>query len=109
MQNHLLQILTIIAMEKPVSLSAEHVRDEKVKVLRAIPPLEMSQVLLGQYTKSADGKYPGYLDDETVPKVQSFNKRDLSLRLSQQQSSTSSTSDGMVFHSSSNVGKVYFI
>jgi glucose-6-phosphate 1-dehydrogenase len=67
MQNHLLQILTIVAMEKPVTLSAEDVRNEKVKVLRAIPPLEIKKVLLGQYTKSADGKHPGYLDDPTVP------------------------------------------
>ncbi|KAI8898854.1 glucose-6-phosphate dehydrogenase [Globomyces pollinis-pini] len=68
MQNHLLQILTIVAMEKPVTLDAEDIRNEKVKVLRAIPPLKMDQVLLGQYQKSADGKEEGYLDDPTVPK-----------------------------------------
>ncbi|KAJ3408487.1 Glucose-6-phosphate 1-dehydrogenase [Chytridiales sp. JEL 0842] len=68
MQNHLLQILSIIAMEKPITLDAEDVRNEKVKVLRAIKPLKMSDVLLGQYTKSADGKELGYLDDPTVPK-----------------------------------------
>ncbi|KAG0023636.1 Glucose-6-phosphate 1-dehydrogenase [Podila clonocystis] len=67
MQNHLLQILTLIAMESPVSLGAEDVRDEKVKVLRFIPPIAKEDVLLGQYTKSADGKEPGYLDDKTVP------------------------------------------
>jgi glucose-6-phosphate 1-dehydrogenase len=68
MQNHLLQILTIVAMEKPVTLDAEDVRNEKVKVLRAIPPLTAEQVLLGQYSASADGKEPGYLEDPTVPK-----------------------------------------
>ncbi|KAG0277434.1 Glucose-6-phosphate 1-dehydrogenase [Linnemannia exigua] len=68
MQNHLLQILTLIAMEPPVSLGAEDVRDEKVKVLRYIPPIAKNDVLLGQYTKSEDGKEPGYLDDKTVPK-----------------------------------------
>ncbi|KAH9262050.1 glucose-6-phosphate dehydrogenase [Batrachochytrium salamandrivorans] len=67
MQNHLLQILTIVAMEKPASLSAEDVRDEKVKVLRAIQPLTVDDMILGQYTKSADGREPGYLDDPTVP------------------------------------------
>jgi glucose-6-phosphate 1-dehydrogenase len=67
MQNHLLQILTLVAMEKPVRLSAEDVRDEKVKVLKAIKPLEIGEVLLGQYTKSADGRHPGYRDDKTVP------------------------------------------
>jgi len=54
-------------MERPVSLDAEDVRDEKVKVLRAITPVEAKDVLLGQYTKSVDGTKPGYLDDKTVP------------------------------------------
>ncbi|KAI1318252.1 Glucose-6-phosphate 1-dehydrogenase [Mortierella claussenii] len=68
MQNHLLQILTLVAMEPPVSLGAEDVRDEKVKVLRFISPIEKDDILLGQYGKSEDGKEPGYLDDKTVPK-----------------------------------------
>ena len=67
MQNHLLQILTIVAMEHPISLDAEDVRNEKVKVLKSIPPLTLDDVILGQYTKSADGSLPGYLDDPTVP------------------------------------------
>lgn len=67
-QNHLLQVLAVTAMERPVSLGAEDVRDEKVKVLKSIRTLEMKDVLVGQYTKSADGKKPGYLDDQTVPK-----------------------------------------
>jgi glucose-6-phosphate 1-dehydrogenase len=66
LQNHLLQVLSIIAMERPVSFSAEDIRDEKVKVLRAIPPIEKKDTLLGQYV-SANGK-PGYLDDDTVPR-----------------------------------------
>ena len=68
MQNHLLQILSIVAMEKPVSLDAEDIRNEKVKVLRAIEPVVMEDVLLGQYTSRPDGSEPGYLDDPTVPK-----------------------------------------
>ncbi|RKP10348.1 glucose-6-phosphate 1-dehydrogenase-like protein [Thamnocephalis sphaerospora] len=68
MQNHLLQILSIIGMERPVTLDSEDVRDEKVKLLRAIRPLETDDVVLGQYTASADGKEEGYLDDKTVPK-----------------------------------------
>ncbi|KAF9915437.1 Glucose-6-phosphate 1-dehydrogenase [Lobosporangium transversale] len=67
MQNHMLQILTLVAMEPPVSLDAEDVRDEKVKVLRFIPPIQKDDILLGQYTASEDGKEPGYLDDEAVP------------------------------------------
>ncbi|KAG0268130.1 Glucose-6-phosphate 1-dehydrogenase [Actinomortierella ambigua] len=67
MQNHLFQVLSLIAMEPPASMSAEVIRDEKVKVLRAIEPVRESEVLLGQYGPSEDGVHPGYLDDETVP------------------------------------------
>eukprot|EP00245_Coleochaete_scutata_P012804 TRINITY_DN501_c2_g2_i1.p1 TRINITY_DN501_c2_g2~~TRINITY_DN501_c2_g2_i1.p1 ORF type:complete len:523 (+),score=91.19 TRINITY_DN501_c2_g2_i1:216-1784(+) len=59
-QNHLMQVLCLVAMEKPVSLSPEDIRDEKVKVLRCIEPIQDSDVVLGQYG--------GYLDDPTVPK-----------------------------------------
>ncbi|KAG9009586.1 Glucose-6-phosphate 1-dehydrogenase [Tulasnella sp. JGI-2019a] len=65
-QNHLTQILTILTMEQPVSLASEDIRDEKVKVLRAIPPIKKGDVLLGQYVAANDK--PGYLDDATVPK-----------------------------------------
>lgn len=66
MQNHLLQVLTLIGMERPVSAAPEDVRDEKVKVLKAISPIDPKNALLGQYSKSEDGKKPSYLDDETV-------------------------------------------
>jgi len=66
MQNHLMQILSLVAMESPVSLASEDVRDEKVKVLRSIPPLTLKDVVLGQYV--SDGKRPGYHDDKEVPK-----------------------------------------
>jgi glucose-6-phosphate 1-dehydrogenase len=66
MQNHLLQVLSLIAMERPVSLSPEDIRDEKVKVLKAIPPIVKENVLLGQYDKSEDGTKPAYVDDKTV-------------------------------------------
>lgn len=53
-QNHLLQVLALVAMEPPVSLEAESVRDEKVKLLKSIRPLHPSQVagnvVRGQYT-----------------------------------------------------------
>lgn len=67
MQNHLLQVLSLVAMEPPVSMSAEDVRDEKVKVLRCIPPIKLEEMVLGQYGTDATGKKPGYHDDETVP------------------------------------------
>lgn len=67
MQNHLLQMLAIVAMERPASLSAEDIRNEKVKVLRSINPARLGDLVLGQYSRSVDGNRPGYTDDETVP------------------------------------------
>ena len=73
-QNHLLQVLSLIAMEPPVSLEAESIRDEKVKLLRSIRPLRpddvAKQVVRGQYFAGAvDGKpVPGYRQE---PKVKS--------------------------------------
>ncbi|CAI6001176.1 unnamed protein product [Closterium sp. NIES-64] len=58
-QNHLMQVLCLVAMEKPVSVQPEDIRDEKVKVLRAIQPIREDEVVLGQYD--------GYTDDPTVP------------------------------------------
>lgn len=58
-QNHLLQVLCLVAMEKPISLKPEHIRDEKVKVLQSVLEIKDEEVVLGQYE--------GYTDDETVP------------------------------------------
>ncbi|XP_030589209.1 glucose-6-phosphate 1-dehydrogenase isoform X2 [Archocentrus centrarchus] len=71
MQNHLLQMLSLVAMEKPASTSSDDVRDEKVKVLKCIAPLSMSDVVLGQYVGDPEGEGDAklsYLDDPTVPK-----------------------------------------
>ncbi|KAI9125829.1 hypothetical protein K1719_003247 [Acacia pycnantha] len=70
MQNHLLQILALFAMETPVSLDAEDIRNEKVKVLRSMRPLQLKDVVVGQYKSQTKGnvKYPAYTDDKTVPK-----------------------------------------
>eukprot|EP01024_Parvocaulis_polyphysoides_P006243 TRINITY_DN11630_c0_g2_i1.p1 TRINITY_DN11630_c0_g2~~TRINITY_DN11630_c0_g2_i1.p1 ORF type:complete len:575 (-),score=75.89 TRINITY_DN11630_c0_g2_i1:281-2005(-) len=65
LQNHLLQIVSLFAMEAPVSLDAEDVRDEKVKVLRSMKPINMEDVVIGQYQGSKGNE--GYIDDETVP------------------------------------------
>lgn len=70
MQNHLLQILTLIAMEPPVSNDANEIKNEKVKVLRCIPAIELENTVLGQYVgnpKGTDDQKLGYLDDKTVP------------------------------------------
>jgi len=48
-QNHLLQILTNVAMEPPVRTDSESIRDEKVKVLKAIAPLRESNIVRGQF------------------------------------------------------------
>lgn len=70
MQNHLLQILALFAMETPVSLDAEDIRNEKVKVLRSMRQLKLEDVVVGQYKGHSKGgkSYPGYADDPTVPK-----------------------------------------
>lgn len=58
-QNHLIQVLAFVAMEKPVSVHPDDIRDEKVKVLRSARPVTEHHTVLGQYD--------GYLDDPTVP------------------------------------------
>jgi glucose-6-phosphate 1-dehydrogenase len=71
-QNHLLQVLSLIAMEPPVSLHAEAIRDEKVKLLRSIRPLGEAdvarQVVRGQYfAGTLDGELqPGYRQEARV-------------------------------------------
>ena len=49
MQNHLFQVLANLAMEPPVRTDSESIRDEKVKVLKAIPPLEAKNLVRGQF------------------------------------------------------------
>ena len=68
-QNHLIQILALIAIEQPVHPDARDIRDEKVKVLRSIAPLTMDDLVVGQYRASTNEgrKSPGYTEDETVP------------------------------------------
>ncbi|GAB6052772.1 glucose-6-phosphate dehydrogenase [Magnetospira thiophila] len=71
-QSHLLQLMALVAMEPPVSMAAEHLRDEKVKVLKAIRPITPSSVhahaFRGQYASGAiDGNpVPGYLEEPGV-------------------------------------------
>lgn len=64
-QNHLTQILALVAMEKPRTLAAEDIRDEKVALLRCVEPARPEDCVLGQYTAGAG--MPGYLEDPTVP------------------------------------------
>lgn len=69
-QNHLLQILTLIAMEPPASLDANSVRDEKLKVLKSLRPINASNIrentVRGQYTSGfvKGQEVPGYLEED---------------------------------------------
>jgi glucose-6-phosphate 1-dehydrogenase len=67
-QNHLTQLLALTAMEMPVAFEADAIRDEKAKVLRAIAPVQPSQVVFGQYTRSQidDRLISGYLEEPGV-------------------------------------------
>jgi len=48
-QNHLLQVVSLLAMEPPASYASDALRDEKVKVLQAVPPLDVRSIVRGQY------------------------------------------------------------
>lgn len=69
MQNHILQLLCLVAMEAPSSMDADAVRDEKLKVLRALAPVDPSNAgkvsVRGQYQAGAsqDGAVPSYLSE----------------------------------------------
>ena len=73
-QNHLLQILSLLAMEPPADLSADSIRDEKLKVLKALRPIDRTNVkdktVRGQYTAGfLNGQpVPGYLEEEDANK-----------------------------------------
>jgi glucose-6-phosphate 1-dehydrogenase len=61
-QNHLLQLLTLVAMEPPASFSASHLRNEKVKVLSAVQPMTPEQVS----ANTVRGQYKGYRKEDQV-------------------------------------------
>ena len=69
-QNHLMQLLCLVAMEPPNSLEAESIRDEKVKIVKALRPIDAASVkdhvVRGQYSQGViDGKtVPGYFDED---------------------------------------------
>jgi glucose-6-phosphate 1-dehydrogenase len=64
-QNHLLQIVTYLAMEAPAGMSADAIHDEQVKVLRTVRPLSPDQITIGQY-RGYRGE-PDVAKDSTVP------------------------------------------
>ncbi|NIJ09005.1 glucose-6-phosphate 1-dehydrogenase [Sphingomonas vulcanisoli] len=69
-QNHMLQLLALVAMEAPAQFSADAVRDEKVKVLRSLRPLDAAkESVIGQYAAGAIAgqPVPGYIDELGKP------------------------------------------
>ncbi|HEV3183037.1 MAG TPA: glucose-6-phosphate dehydrogenase [Steroidobacteraceae bacterium] len=64
MQNHLMEILALLTLEPPFNIEGESLRDEKVKVLRAVRPLTAAQVVRGQYIGYR--KEPGVAPDSNV-------------------------------------------
>jgi glucose-6-phosphate 1-dehydrogenase len=86
LQNHLLQILTFIAMEPPVNLEAKSIRNEKIKVLEALRPITLSNVeektVRGQYSAGfLKGRaVPGYLEEEGA-NVESTTESFVALRV----------------------------
>ena len=69
-QNHALQLLSLVAMEPPTSFHADLVRDEKAKLLRAVRPLDPeTDAVRGQYAAGWVGgeQVPGYREEEGVP------------------------------------------
>jgi len=74
-QNHMMQMLSLAAMEPPISFEADHVRDEKVKLLNSIRPYPIHEIgkwmVRSQYSKGTidEQTVPGYLEEEDIPKT----------------------------------------
>ncbi len=75
-QNHLMQLLCLIAMEPPSRFEAGAVRDEKLKVIRALQPVDHHHIVRGQYDAGPDG--PSYREDVGDPR--SFTESFVALR-----------------------------
>jgi glucose-6-phosphate 1-dehydrogenase len=70
LQNHLTQLLALVAMEAPHSFDAEAIRDEKVQLLKSVRSLDLEEVVLAQYGpgESDEGTMVGYHDEDDVPR-----------------------------------------
>ncbi len=85
-QNHTMQLLSLVAMEPPVSLSPEDIRDEKVKLLKAIQPVTLKpdggDVIRAQYIEGlvAGGRVSAYTQEEGIP-ADSFTETYAAIRL----------------------------
>ena len=71
-QNHMLQMLSLVAMESPISFEGDHIRDEKVKLLKSIRPIDVNKLnelcVRGQYTSGQinGSKVNGYMEEPGV-------------------------------------------
>ena len=63
-QNHILQLVCLVAMEPPSHFDANQVRDEKLRVLKALRPLQAEDIMRGQY-QEYEGEIGGRSDTET--------------------------------------------
>ncbi len=85
-QNHTMQLLSLVAMEPPVSLSPEDIRDEKVKLLKAIQPVDLrpegGDVIRAHYTEGlvSGERVPGYTQEQGIP-ADSFTETYAAIRL----------------------------
>ncbi|EBA11761.1 glucose-6-phosphate dehydrogenase [Roseobacter sp. CCS2] len=75
-QNHLMQLLCLIAMEPPSQFESDAVRDEKLKVIRALQPIDHHHIVRGQYDAGPDG--PSYREDAENPR--SFTESFIAMR-----------------------------
>jgi glucose-6-phosphate 1-dehydrogenase len=68
-QNHLTQLLTLVAMEPPAAFEPEAIRNEKVKVLRSVEPIRREDAVFGQYERGWVGgrEVPGYREEIGAP------------------------------------------
>ncbi len=82
LQNHIMQLITLVAMEVPSSFSADAIRYEKLKVLKSIAPIGPNDAIRARYTAGTlDGEtVPGYLDEQGVP-TKSETETFIALRL----------------------------
>jgi glucose-6-phosphate 1-dehydrogenase len=76
-QNHLMQLICLIAMEPPSQFGADAVRDEKLKVIRALQPVEAHHIVRGQYDSTPDA--PSYREDAENPR--SFTESFVAMKL----------------------------
>jgi glucose-6-phosphate 1-dehydrogenase len=68
-QNHLTQVMALVAMEPPINFDADQIRNEKVKIVEAVAPIDPEKVVFGQYEAGAisGAPVPAYRDEEGVP------------------------------------------